>query len=96
MLNILNKDCVDKATIAYTEIDWTKFHKLDLLLLIPAIILESLFILFTIEVIPSIATSMAIKYIYGYSPTYQAQIATQLILRTIGSFFIIRLTLKAT
>ena len=40
ILNILNKDCVNKATTAYTGIDWRKFHKLDLVLLIPAIILS--------------------------------------------------------
>lgn len=42
ILSILNQDCVNKATIIYTEIDWRKFHKLDLLLLIPAIVLGSI------------------------------------------------------
>jgi len=44
ILDLLNKDCVNKATVTYTEIDWRKFHKLDLVLLIPATILGSLFI----------------------------------------------------
>jgi hypothetical protein len=37
ILNILNKDCVNKARTAYTGIDWRKFLKLDLVLLIPAL-----------------------------------------------------------
>jgi hypothetical protein len=49
ILNILNKDCVNQATIAHTEINWRKFHKLDLVLLIPAVILGSLFITFVCD-----------------------------------------------
>jgi hypothetical protein len=92
ILNILNKECVDKATIAYTEIDWTKFHKLDLIFLIPAIILGSLFITYVCEGIPY----MLLVPLFSYPDSFIVFTITSLILRGISSFFIIRLTLRAT
>jgi hypothetical protein len=44
ILKILNKQCIDQATIAYEGIDWRNFHKLDIVLLIPTVILGSFFI----------------------------------------------------
>jgi hypothetical protein len=38
-LNERNQACVNKAKIINTEINWRKFHKLDLILLIPALVL---------------------------------------------------------
>jgi hypothetical protein len=105
ILNILNKDCVDKATIAYKEIDWRKFHKLDLILLIPAIILGSFFITY-VEYIPAYI-SLAL-FSSSSLPTGEVKALGVLIirffsflvfgfvLRGIISFFIVRLTLRAT
>lgn len=88
ILSILNKDCVNKAKIVCTEIDWRKFHKLDLLLLIPAIILGSLFI--------TTVSPPFIFYPHGGPPIFTLLVFPCIILRGIVSFFIIRLTLKAT
>jgi hypothetical protein len=87
-LNTWNQDCVNKATIVFTEIDWRKFHKLDLVLLIPAIILGTMFIDAATEelgtVLPMIYTTVTGGEIY------------EIIFSGISSFFIIRLILKAT
>lgn len=105
VLDILNKDCDNKATIVYTEIDWRKFHKLDLLLLIPAIILGSLFI----TIISHYLTAVdVIQYILRYMLSLLGKVVDEktyiiltnlpyqlIILRGISSFFIIRLILRA-
>jgi hypothetical protein len=116
ILNILNNDCVNKATTAYTGIDWRKFHKLDLVLLTPAIILGSL-IITTISILINIsiykvpffiiAAGLLSYFFHPFlppvlGPQYNGRgsvlltIVIVVILRSIISFFIIRLTLKAT
>jgi hypothetical protein len=87
ILNILNKDCVNKAALTYTGIDWRKFHKLDPILLIPAIILGSLFI----ALVPLILTSN----IRSNIPGIMVGMAILVTVRGISSYFIIRLTLRA-
>ena len=57
VLSILNKDCVNKAAITYAGIDWGKFQKLDFILLIPAIILGSIFITYISHLSPLLITA---------------------------------------
>jgi hypothetical protein len=89
-LIILNKECLIKARIVYAEIDWRKFLTLDLVFLIPAIVLGSLFITYVCEGIPTLLMSVS-----GPNGFYVFS-TTSLILRTISSYFIIRVSLKAT
>jgi hypothetical protein len=88
VLNILNKDCVEKANFANDEIEWRKFHELDLLLLIPSIILVSLFITFIYE-----GTIANFLFVTGH---YSLAFVVATILSGISSFFILRLILRAT
>lgn len=90
VLSILNKDCVNKAAITYAGIDWGKFQKLDFILLIPAIILGSIFITYISHLSPLLITA----YISPGGLSLIVAILVPVILRSAGSFFIIRLTLK--
>lgn len=99
ILSILNKDCVNKATTAYTEIDWRKFHKLDLVLLIPAIILGTLFMDAAVGELSIIC--MHVIYPIEYFKFFNGIIVSgiryyEIIFLGISSFFIIRLILKAS
>jgi len=91
ILEILNEECVNQAVIAQTEIDWKKFNNLDLVMLIPAVVLVSLFITYVCEFIPitflnlnRLPINYAISIILGIP-----------IARTTASFFLLRLVLKA-
>jgi hypothetical protein len=86
VLSILNKDCLNKATIVYTEIDWRKFQKLDLILLIPAIILGSLFI--------TLVPLWTVQQLF-FTVSTIVFVCLLITLRGISAFFIIRLALKA-
>ncbi len=92
ILDILNKECVNKATVVYTEIDWTKFHRLDFIFLIPAIILGSLFITYVCDG----TAYLLLLPLSSFPSNFIAYTITSVILRGISSFFIIRLTLRAT
>src|SRR5262249_49948677 len=65
VLTMLNKDCVNKSSITHTEVDWRKFHKLDLILLIPTIILGSLFVTLVCEAVVYYYLSQLKSGIYG-------------------------------
>ena len=92
VLNILNQDCVNKATIVHTEIDWKKFHKLDLVLLIPAVVLGTLFMDAAVAKLSSIFTMI---YTTNF-PLFNFITVYEIIFSGISSFFIIRLILKSS
>ena len=83
-----NQECVNKATIINNEIDWRKFHKLDLILLIPVIILGSLVlsVFYTIFSLSLYSKNLVIEILLTISP---------IILRGVSAFFITRWTLRA-
>lgn len=94
-MNILNKQCLDQATIAYEEIDWRKFRRLDIILLIPTVILGSLFVTSAAEV--TIFSSIVIysRY-YNADNIYILTLLVSAIVRSISSFFLTRQILKFT
>jgi hypothetical protein len=94
ILSILNKDCVNKATVAYKEIDWTKFHNLDLVLLIPAIILGTLLMDAVSAGSVLLSLSVGVRLVLSELLLYM-DLVGKIVTVTI-SFFIIRLILKAT
>jgi hypothetical protein len=87
-LKKLNENCVNQATIAYTEINWRKFHRLDLVLIIPLVILSSLFITYICEGIP-----LFLFYDRSFVLLY---VVTSVAARGLSSFFLIREILKHT
>jgi hypothetical protein len=89
-LKKLNENCVNQATIAYTEINWRKFHKLDLVLLIPLVTLISLFITYICEGIPMFL-------FFGQESAWSGLLyMTSVAARGLSSFFLIREMLKYT
>jgi hypothetical protein len=97
-LSQINKQCFNQAIIAYTQINWRKFHKLDLILLIPAVILGSLFITYVCEGLPLSFVSVELQIGLDYTIRYHFFpyiIPASLILRWISSYFITRLILKS-
>lgn len=91
---MLNKDCVDKATFVYIEIDWRKFHKLDLVLLIPAVVLGTLLMDLAVQGL-SIIFIMIYPINTGFA-SLNGITVYEIIFSVIISFFIIRLILKIT
>ena len=95
-----NQDCINKAKITNTEIDWRKFHKLDLVLVIPAIILGTLLMDTAVTELSIIFTRLIPSppppYTWLDPPWYHFSNVYQIILLGISSFFIIRLILKSS
>jgi len=106
---------VNKATVAFTEVDWRKFHKLDLVLLIPALILGSFFIAAISNLFSTTAINDSTNNIDNFPflvdvCTFHLSVPgltciagdsipmtiVVVILRSISSFFIIRLILKSS
>jgi hypothetical protein len=89
-----NQKCFNLATSAHANIDWKKFHKFDLILLIPSVVLGSYFITLICEGVPMYLYSF---YLFastssnGLIPIFA--ISIMFMLRTIGTFFIMRLIL---
>jgi hypothetical protein len=96
VLNTWNQDCLTKATIIDTEIDWRKFHKLDLVLLIPAIVLGTLLMDAAVEELSIIFTTYTINSFPLLNVPYSVINVYYIIFSGISSFFIIRLILKAS
>jgi hypothetical protein len=95
-----NQKCYILAIDAHKNIDWKKFHKLDLILLIPSIILGSYFITLTCEGLPYYFNSL---YLYTQTEFTETQstlipfftLVITFMLRTIGAFFILSAAIMA-
>lgn len=85
-----NKKCFNLATFAHSNIDWKKFYKFDLILLIPAITLGSSFISLIVESVPT--------FLFIHTPNLFLPLflITTFIGRSIATYFIMRWILHTT
>ena len=85
-----NDNCIKLAKNAFIEITWRKFYELDYLLLIPSMVLGSLFVTFVCEALPYLLL------MNSDNPYWNTFILVSFILRGSASFLIIKGTLKVT
>jgi len=85
----MNSKCFRLSRSVHSTIDWKKFYKLDLILLIPAIIMGSSFITLICEGVP-----YSIFRTIHPGESLPLLLLSMFIPRTIGAYFIIRWTLN--
>jgi len=86
LVKVENEKCLNNANKAYDKIDWNKFYKLDLILLIPSLVLASYFVSLIAEGLPIFLFSRY-ALLGDHLWTITIVIFT---LRTIGTYYIMR------
>jgi len=90
-----NKKCFNLAMFAHSKIDWKKFYKFDLILLIPAIVLSSSFVSLVLEAGPLMifvqqGEELSDEWFYALF------FIAAFLARSIGSYFILKWILHKT
>jgi hypothetical protein len=87
-----NKKCLSLARSAHSNIDWEKFYKFDLILLIPAVAIGSSFITLVCEGLPFLLFLNLVQYEFN---DFYLFLIEAFIARSLGAFFILKLVMYA-